>query len=89
MPSKSRRKKGKSTLHSKKKSRINRPPVNIQQQAATPVKRSAPAASTPALATKQAIVKYPHLASELRTIGILAIILIIILIVLSFIPLPW
>jgi hypothetical protein len=91
MPSKSRRKrqKGKSTLSSKKKSRINRPPAAIQQQATTPIKKPAPTAKIPTVETMQSLAKNPYLASELRTIGILALIMIIILFVLSLVPLPW
>jgi hypothetical protein len=91
MPSKSRRKskKGKSTLSSKKKSRINRPPAAVQQQVVTPTKKPAPTANIPTLETKKAIFQNPYLASELRNIGILALIMIIILVVLSLVPLPW
>ena len=50
---------------------------------------SAPPPSVPTPVAKLAVARYPHIATELRTIGILAGILLIILVVLALVPLPW
>jgi len=98
MPSKSRHRKGKySTQSKRKKGRLSHPTVAAQQQAVAqaheePAPRSnvpAPPASVPTSMVKQAAVRHPYIARELRTIGILAVIMLVILIVLAFIPLPW
>ena len=91
MPGKSRRKKGKYTPRSKtKKGRPNRPSVIARQQVVTPIQEpvSAPdvpvspvKAATPAV--KSTAVRYPYIASELWTIGILAVIMLVILAVLA------
>lgn len=50
---------------------------------------SAPSTSMPAPAAKPVAMRYLNVATELRTIAILAGILLVILIVLSLVPLPW
>jgi len=91
MPAKSRRKRGKNTPPAKRKKdqKIN-PSAAVQQQAvvqnAEPV--SAPdvpavSRSTPASAARTKTASYPHIAAELWTIGILAVIMLVILIVLA------
>lgn len=90
MPKKLRRRKGKySVPSSKKKDRISRPPAIVQQQAVTQAKKPAPAVTPSTSTIKPATTQYPYIAAELRTISILAVIIIIILFVLAFIPLPW
>lgn len=89
MPSKSRRNKGKHLAQSKKRSVAPnfRPVVEIattptlEPAAASPVLR--PAVAVPNPVAKAAAAKYVYVATELRTIGILAATMLIILIVLS------
>ena len=96
MLGKSRHRKGKYSPQSRKrKSRRHFSATVVQQQAAAqtyePVSHPnvpAPSASVPAPMTKLAAVRYPHIATELRTIGILAGIILIILAVLALVPLP-
>jgi hypothetical protein len=92
MPAKSRRGKGKHPhLSKKKKAMIRQVSTPLQQQAATvapkpAVSVKAPAApkpdATPEVATA---IRYPYVAEELKRIGILAGIVIVILIVLSIV----
>ena len=90
MPDKSRRGRGKYPIQSKKKKgRLSRPTMLAQQPAVAqtnePVsspKRSVPSASVPAPRAKPAAVRYPYIATELRTIGILAGIMLLVLTVL-------
>ena len=91
MPGKSRRGKGKRLPQSKKRKTRQRfsPPV-VQHQAVAqtrePVSRpgvSALSVSVPTPVAKLAVARYPHIATELRTIVILAGIVLIILIVLA------
>ena len=97
MPDKSRRRKGKYSPQSKRrKGRPTRSTTVVQQrtvaQAREPVpiaNVSASAAGAPAPVAKPVPVRYQYIATELRTIGILAGIMLIILIVLAFVPLPW
>ncbi len=97
MPDKPRRRKGKYSTQSKgKKGRSNRPTAVVQQrtvaQAREPVPLSnvsATAAGMPAPVAKTVPVRHQYIATELRTIGILAGIMLVILIVLAFVPLPW
>ena len=96
MPGKSRRKRGKYSIQSKKKGRPSRPRLPAQQPAVAQTREpvsspdmSAPSASAAAPTAKPIAVRYPYIATELRTIGILAGIMLIILIVLAFVPLPW
>ncbi len=83
MPSKSRRKRGKySTQSTKKKSRPSRPATVAQTH--QPV--ASPSVSVPtAPVAKPAAVHYPYIATELRTIGILAGIMLIVLVVLALV----
>jgi len=93
MPGKSRHRKGKYSFQSKKrKGKLNRPPILAQQPAVTPTSEpvstpevSVPSASMPSLATKPVVVWHPYITTELRTIGILAGIMLIVLIVLALV----
>jgi hypothetical protein len=97
MPGKSRRRKGRYLAKSKRrKAGLSHPTVAIQQQAVVqarePVPLSkvpTPSAGMPAQTAKPAAMRYQNVATELRTIGILAGILLVILIVLALVPLPW
>jgi len=91
MPGKSRRKKGKFTPQSKtKKGRQNRPSVVARQHTVTPTQEPVSPSDIPASPVKAATpvakstaVHYPYIAAELWTIGILAVIMLVILIVLA------
>ncbi len=93
MLGKSRHRKGKHSPQSKKgKSRRHFSATVAQQQAVAqtyePVSHPnvpAPSAGVPAPVAKLAAVRYPHIATELRTIGILAGIMLIILTVLALV----
>jgi len=93
MPGKSRHGRGKRSPQSKKrKSRRHFLAPVAQQQAVArthePVSHpgvSAPSARVPTPMAKLAAVRYPHIATELRTIGILAGIMLIILAVLALV----
>ena len=97
MPGKSQRRRGKYSAQSKKrKSRPSRPTMLAQQPAVAQThesvsspKVSVPSASVPTPMAEPASVRYPYIASELRTIGILAGIMLIVLVVLALVPLPW
>ena len=97
MPGKSRRSRRKHSIPKKnKKERINRPIILAQQQIAAQTDElvsspnvSAPAASMPAPRVEPAPVQHPYISAELRTIGILAGIMLTILFVLALVPLPW
>ena len=91
MPGKSRRKKGKYSFQTKiKKRRPSHPATLTQQPAIIPTheavpspKVSVPSAKVPAPMTKLA--EYPYIATELRTIAILAVIMLIALVVLALV----
>lgn len=91
MPSKSSRKKGKYSPQSKKKkSKTSRPAAVVAQPVAAEGQRPVEAPSVtvapveaPAQTARPAAVQYPFVAAELRTIGILASIMIVILVVLA------
>jgi len=91
MPGKSRSRRGKYSPQSKKKkSRPSRPTIPAQQPAVAqthePVsspKVSVPSASVPTPMAKPVAVWHPHIATELRTIGIIAGIMLIVLVVLA------
>ena len=91
MPGKSRRRGGKYSPQSKKgKGRSSRPAVLAQQPAVAqthePVSSpdaSVPSAGVPTPMAKPAAVRYPYIATELRTIGILAGVMLIVLVVLA------
>jgi len=93
MPGKSRRGKGKHLPQSKKrKSRQRFSPPVVQHQAVAQTRESvsrlgvsAPLASVPTPVAKLAAARYPHIATELRTIGLLAGIMLIILAVLALV----
>ena len=95
MPGKSRRRRGKYLAKSKRrKGRLSHP--TVEQQAVTqgrepvPLSKASPSpTSVPATVAKPVAIRYQNVATELRTIGILAGILLVILIVLAFVPLPW
>ena len=93
MPGKSRRRKGKHSIQSKKrKDRPSHPTVAVQQQAVAQTREPVPPSNVSASSTgiptpmaKPATVRYPYIATELRTIGILAGITLIILTVLALV----
>ncbi len=89
MTGKSGHKKGKHHTSKKGKSRQRSAATTTQQPVATGTlesvshpKVSAPPATVPTPAAKPTAARYPHIATELRTIGILAGITLIILVVL-------
>ena len=90
MPGKSRRKRKYSIQSKKRKGGLSRPTVLAQQPAVTQTREpvaspdvSVPSAKVPTPMAKPAAVQYPYIATELRTIGILAGIMLIILAVLA------
>ena len=93
MPGKSRHRRGKYSVQSKKKkSRPNRPTTLAQQpvvaQSDEPVSSSVvpvPSASVPTPMAKPATVGHLYIATELRTISILAGIMLVILVVLALV----
>ena len=93
MPGKSRRRRGKHSFQSKKKKgRPYRPAIVAQQPAVAqthePVSSPSvplPSASVPSPVVKPAAIWYPYIATELRTIGILAGIMLIVLVVLALV----
>jgi len=93
MHGKSRHGRGKRLPQSKKRKSRRHFLATVAQQKAVaqtqvPVSRpkvSAPSASVPTPMAKLAAVRYPHVATELRTIGILAGIMLIILIILALV----
>ena len=97
MSGKIRRKRGKHSAQGKRKiDRSSHPTIRPQQPAAAQINESVsstkmplPVASVPAPMAKTQAVRYPYISTELRTIGILAVIMLAILIVLAMVPLPW
>ena len=93
MPGKSRSRKGKYSVQGKKgKGRTVHPTPSTQQPAVAqthePVSsREVPVApaSVPTQLVKPAAISYPYIAAELRTIGILAGIILIVLVVLALV----
>lgn len=93
MPGKSKHKRGKYRPQSKKgKSRQRFTTTTAQQPAVVessePVSSPAtpaPRVSAPSLSAKPTITEHPYIATELRTIGILAGIMLMILVVLFFV----
>ncbi len=93
MPGKSRSRKGKySAQGKKKKGRTGRPTMLAQQPATAQTHESVsspkvPVApvSVPTPMVKPAAISYPYVAAELRTIGILAGIMLIVLVVLALV----
>ena len=92
MPSKSRRSKRKLLQSKKRKSQRSPSPVAIQQPATaqayepvTPSNVVAPSVKVPAPVPTAMAVRRPHIVTELRTIGILAGIILVILVVLALV----
>ncbi len=89
MPGKSRRRRGKYSIQSgKKKGRSSRPTILAQQPAVAQTREpvSSPDVSVPSVSVaKPAAVRYPYIATELWTIGILAGILLAVLVVLALV----
>ena len=93
MPGKPGRGQGKRSVRSKKrKGRREFPAVVAQQQVASPADQPAiaprvysPASSMPSTAVRPKFARSPHVAAELRRIGILAGIMVVILIVLALV----
>ena len=91
MPSKSGHSRRERLARSKKKKGRRSPPVAVAQQPATaPTHETAasprvsvPAAGTPSPGIVAAPAQYPYIASELRRIGILAGITLVILVILA------
>ena len=91
MPGKSRHRKGKHPLQSKKKKgRLSRPNIFAQQAAVAQTREpvsspnvSVPSASIPTPMAKPAAVRHPYIATELWTIGVLAAIMLTVLAVLA------
>jgi len=93
MPSKSRRHRGKQPVQSKrKKGRPSRPTTPLQPPVEARVEKpvaspevKVPSVITPAPVTRPAVISYPYVTAELRTIGILAGVMLIVLIVLALV----
>ena len=92
MPSKSRRGQRKLSRTKKGKSRQSHAPIAAQQQATaqiytpvTPPKESAPSAKLPTRTPTQVVVRHPYVITELRAIGTLAGIILVILVVLAMV----
>ncbi len=86
MPSKSQRKKRKHSIQSKKrKGGLGQPTVLVQPQAASQAHKPVSSPNVPAQMVKSSVVPDPYIATELRTIGILAGIMLIVLIVLALV----
>ncbi len=93
MSSKSRHMKGKRLPQSKKRKSRQRFSAPVAQHQAVAQTResvsrlgvSAPSASVPTPVAKLAAARYPHIATELRTIGILAGVILIILVILALV----
>ena len=93
MSGKSRRSRGKHSFQSrKKKGRLASSTITAQQPAITkahepvaPSKVAAPAASMPTSKPAPTVVRYPFIATELRRIGILAGIVLVILVVIALV----
>ena len=93
MPGKSRHGRKKSSFQGKKKKgRRSSPPVFAQRQALTEAREPvvspkviAPAAKPSTPVSVPSIVQYPHVLTELRRIGILAGIMLVILVVLALV----
>ena len=90
MPGKPQRGRGKRSFQSKKKGRPSRPATVVQQPVVAQVHEPdshldapVPSASVSIPKVKPTAVHYPYITTELRTIGILAGIMLIILIVLA------
>ncbi|MFC1985109.1 hypothetical protein ACFLT4_02055 [Chloroflexota bacterium] len=97
MPGKTRRERRKHSAQGKRRiDGASRQPVFAQQPAVAQIEESVsppnmplPSAGVPTPMAKPEAVRYPYIATELLTIGILAVIMLVILIVLALVPLPW
>lgn len=93
MPGKSRRDRGKHSGRSKRRrsARVSsaaaaqQPPVSQTYESKPQPEVPAPLASVPAPVAKVTAVRYPYIAAELRRIGILAGIMLIVLVVLALV----
>ena len=93
MPGKARRRKGKySPLSKKRRGGPNRATIPVQQPAVVPADEpisspqiSVPLARVPTPMVKPADIRYPHIATELRTISIMAGVVLVILVVLALV----
>ncbi len=94
MPGKSRRRKGKYSLQGKKKKGRTGHPTLLAQPPAAAIQTHEPVSSpkapvaparVPTLIAKPAAISHPYIAAELRTIGILAGIILIVLVVLALV----
>ncbi|MFC2005830.1 hypothetical protein ACFLVG_02575 [Chloroflexota bacterium] len=93
MPGKSRHGRGKYSLQSKKKKgRPSHPAALAQQPAVTQIHKpisspnaSVPLASVPDLMSEPTVSRYRYVAKELRAIGILAVVMLVILVVLALV----
>ena len=90
MPGKSRHGKGKHTSRRKRRGeKQHSAPVAARQQPVTKTREPEPAprpvTPTPPPVAKRTATQYPYIAAEVRTIGILAGILVAILVVLYFV----
>ncbi len=90
MPGKSRRSRVKHSSQSRKKRGLGSPTTAVRQPAATqtyepvaPSQIAAPSASVPTSMPTPAAAQHPFVATELRRIGILAGIMLVILVVLA------
>lgn len=89
MPDKVRRRKKKYSAQSKRKKEQSRPATTVGQQPSGEVvsstKMAVPSASVPSPVSRPAAVQHPYIAAELRTIGILSGIMLVILAVLALV----
>ena len=86
MPAKSRRGRGKYSPQSKKgRGKLNRPAMPARQPAVTQNHEPAPLARVPTPLVKPLANRYPYIATELRTIGILAGVMLIVLVALALV----
>ncbi len=82
MPSKSRRRRGKQSYHNKKrKGKLATVPKTAEQASAS--QSNTLAASEPVPAPTPMATRYPYVTSELKRIGIIAAIMIVVLVILS------
>ena len=90
MAGKSRQKRKKYAAQNKKRAaNLSKPTTPAQPATTTQTNETLPSPAVPASSPKPVAVRHPHIAAELRTIGILAVIMLIVLIVLASVPRPW
>ena len=93
MASKSRRQRRKQSLKDTRKNRIETVPAAEEQPAAAQIQQTAAPLPAPPVSTTKAtkptqppataIIQYPHVAGEIKLIGILALIMLVVLGILS------